>query len=66
LLSLHKEIRARSELRVKIDRAIDEGYTEELVHAGFHGSQAIAAVTENTCPASAHRSRTKTGSFVKR
>lgn len=34
LLAMHKEIRARSELRVKLQEAIDAQHMEEMLHAG--------------------------------
>jgi hypothetical protein len=34
LLAMHKEIRARSELRVKLQEAIDAGHIKDMLHAG--------------------------------
>jgi hypothetical protein len=34
LLAMHKEIRARSELRVKLQEAIDAQHMEDMLHAG--------------------------------
>jgi hypothetical protein len=37
LLALHKEIRARSELRVKIQNAVDQAHIEDMLDAGPDG-----------------------------
>jgi hypothetical protein len=37
LLALHKEIRARSELRVKIQNAVDHAHVEDMLKAGPAG-----------------------------
>jgi len=36
LLAMHKEILARSELRVKLERAVDQMHLSSMVHAGPH------------------------------
>jgi len=44
LLSIHKEIRARSELRVKLQTAIDEGHLEDMLRAGPGKTEAASDV----------------------
>jgi hypothetical protein len=44
LLAKHKEIRARSELRVKLQEAIDQGHVEEMLLAGRGNIEAASDV----------------------
>ena len=44
LLSLHKEIRARSELRVKIQNAVDTLHAEDMLRAGPQGVEAASDI----------------------
>src|SRR6266436_4572083 len=42
LLSLHREIRARSELRVKIQKTVDQHYLEDMLKAAPGGIDAAS------------------------
>src|SRR5438876_7374710 len=44
LLAMHKEIRARSELRVKLQSALDSSHMEDMVRAGPGGVEAASDV----------------------
>jgi hypothetical protein len=42
LLALHKEIRARSKLRVKIQEAVDQAHVEDMLNVGPGGVEAAS------------------------
>jgi hypothetical protein len=44
LLAMHKEIRARSELRLKLQRALDNSHMEDMLRAGPGGVEAASDV----------------------
>src|ERR1019366_382192 len=44
LLSMHKEIRARSELRLKIQKAVDADHIKAMLKAGPEGVEAASDV----------------------
>jgi hypothetical protein len=44
LLSMHREIRARSELRLKLQTALDSSHMEDMLHAGRAGVEAASDV----------------------
>jgi hypothetical protein len=49
MLSLRTEIRARGELRLKIEKAIDQKHTRDLLEAGMSGDQnAFERATDET------------------
>ena len=52
LLAAHKEIRARSELRLKLQTALDSSHTEDMFSGGISGGPAgVAAASDRHIPA---------------
>jgi hypothetical protein len=50
LVNMRAEIRARGELRLKIETAMSQGHTRNLLDAGPYGYQAIDRVTDDAIP----------------